>query len=169
GMLARVYQPDFTPSVPDDGVYREYLYEDANSPRLLTGLDDENGNRFASWSYDASGRAILSVHGDEASSVDRVELSFSGNTTTVTGSLGQTTIYESTTLYGVVKPVSSSIVCAGCGGGVSSWSYDANGFVDTKTDFEGNLTDHDYDANGLETQRIEAKNTHEQRSLRSEE
>ena len=34
-----------------------YLYENASYPSALTGITDENGNRYATWSYDGNGRA----------------------------------------------------------------------------------------------------------------
>ena len=39
-----------------------YHHEDTYSPFLLTGITDENGDRFASYAYDSSGRTILSEH-----------------------------------------------------------------------------------------------------------
>jgi uncharacterized protein RhaS with RHS repeats len=41
-----------------DGSSQTYLYEDTNHPNALTGVMDENGTRFSSWSYDTQGRAI---------------------------------------------------------------------------------------------------------------
>ena len=44
---------------PDGGV-RQYVYGNASFPNALTGIIDENGKRYASWTYDAQGRAISS-------------------------------------------------------------------------------------------------------------
>ncbi len=40
--------------------HQTYLYENANYPYALTGITDENGNRYATWGYDNNGRGILS-------------------------------------------------------------------------------------------------------------
>ena len=54
GNLAAVTYPDL--------VQRQYLYnemahvQNLNAPWLLTGIVDENGERFATFSYDAKGR-----------------------------------------------------------------------------------------------------------------
>jgi RHS repeat-associated protein len=48
---------------------RRYHYEDKRHPHALTGLDDATGRRFASWTYDAVGRATSSEHGDGAERV----------------------------------------------------------------------------------------------------
>jgi hypothetical protein len=40
--------------------HQTYLYENAYFPYALTGITDENGNRYATWGYDGFGRGILS-------------------------------------------------------------------------------------------------------------
>lgn len=40
-----------------------YLYENASLPFGLTGIIDEDGERYASWTYDAKGRVLTSEHG----------------------------------------------------------------------------------------------------------
>ena len=84
-------------SYPDNKT-RTYLYgEPANvsaTPsagvsyaHALTGILDENGIRFASWTYDAAGRATSSEHGAMGSGIDHVGLTYTapdvnGNSTT---------------------------------------------------------------------------------------
>jgi YD repeat-containing protein len=43
----------------------QYAYEDLNDPKLLSGIVDESGERYATWSYDVRGRGISSHHGTE--------------------------------------------------------------------------------------------------------
>jgi RHS repeat-associated protein len=59
---------------PDASV-RQYHYDDENDIQLLTGITDENVQRYASWEYDAEGRATLSVHGVDKDK-DRVEIAY---------------------------------------------------------------------------------------------
>ena len=59
--LATVLWPDATS--------RRYVYENAAYPHALTGLYDESGTRYATWSYDAAGRAIRSQHAGGANAV----------------------------------------------------------------------------------------------------
>ena len=47
-------------------VKRTYLYENDSLPTALTGILDESGNRYATWTYDASGRATSSQQGSGA-------------------------------------------------------------------------------------------------------
>lgn len=84
-----------------NGTARRYHYEDPIWPNHLTGLTERTGTRFATWHYDDRGRAISSEHAD---GVERVSLTFDTpadrgeavgaiGTTTVTDSLGATSIY----------------------------------------------------------------------------
>jgi len=45
-----------------DSTHRLYFYEDTRFPTFLTGITDERGVRFVTWTYDAQGRAITSQH-----------------------------------------------------------------------------------------------------------
>jgi YD repeat-containing protein len=54
--LVRVQYPDRTE--------KEYHYENTGFPHHLTGITDENGVRYASFYYDARGRAISTEHAD---------------------------------------------------------------------------------------------------------
>ncbi|WP_141243613.1 DUF6531 domain-containing protein, partial [Pseudomonas indica] len=61
---------------------RLYHYEDPRNPKLLTGITDERGIRYATWTYDDQGRAISSEH---ANGAEKVTLSYNADgSTTVT-------------------------------------------------------------------------------------
>ena len=145
--------------------YNEQAYtNNTNLPHALTGITDENGDRFATYGYNSQGKAIFSEHNSGA---ERVDLVYNGNgTTTITDALGTARTYSFETHHGVIKIASISQPCnAGCGSDSANTSYDANGFVDTKTDFNGNVTDFTFDTRGLQTSRIEAQGSTEQRSI----
>jgi YD repeat-containing protein len=44
-----------------DNTTRQYLYENSAFPNAMTGIIDENGSRFVTWTYDSDGRATSSV------------------------------------------------------------------------------------------------------------
>ncbi len=154
-----------------DGKVRTYLYgETANvsaTPatgvsyvHALTGIIDENGNRYASWTYDAQGRATSSEHGTFGSGIDHVGLTYTapdanGNSSTsVTDPRGNVRTYTFSTLLGVVK--NTGITGQPCNGCSAAFTYDSNGNVASRTDFKGNTTCYSYDlARNLETVRIE--------------
>ena len=43
-----------------DTTQRQYHYEDVDFIHHLTGITDENGNRYSTYAYDTQGRAVLS-------------------------------------------------------------------------------------------------------------
>jgi YD repeat-containing protein len=138
-----------------DGSSKSYHYENTAFPHALTGITDENGSRFATYSYDAQGRGISTEH---AGGVDRASLVYNADgSTTVTDALGTARTYQFQTLLGVIKPKGQSQPGgSGCGASASALSYDANGNVTSRTDFNGNRTDYSYDlTRNLETRRTE--------------
>jgi RHS repeat-associated protein len=164
GNLSSVRYPDETPQDDSDNPVRTYLYEDPNFPHALTGIVDENNARFATWTYDAQGRAVLSEH---AGGADRVELTYNADgSTTVTDALGAARTYAFTTQHGVVKPTSvTGDPCRSCGGQAQSRTYDANGFLASQTDWSGHVTNYRYDDRGLQVSRTEAVGTPEERTV----
>lgn len=143
---------------------KQYIYENPTYPYALTGIVDENGNRFATYAYDSQGRAIAeNLWADPGQTVPIAQYSLTfqaNNITHVVDPLGQARDYQFTLAQGVAVLSNVSAPCVTCGGGSSTQSrtYDpATGFTDLVTDFNGTATDYDYNARGLETQRIEAK------------
>ncbi|RKE36901.1 YD repeat-containing protein [Paraburkholderia sp. BL23I1N1] len=51
------------------GYVRQFLYEDARFPNALTGVKNESGSRTATWTCDASGRAVSVTHPDTTRNV----------------------------------------------------------------------------------------------------
>jgi YD repeat-containing protein len=149
---------------------RTYVYnEQANTsntdlPYALTGIIDENGDRFATYKYDAQGRAISTEH---AGGAERTTLTYNTDgTTSVTDARNTTRTYSFQTVLGVVKNTGISEPCPTCGGSASNLTYDANGNVATKTDFNGNVTNYIYDlTRNLETSRTEGVGSPEARTI----
>jgi YD repeat-containing protein len=123
-------------------------------PHALTGITGENGVRFATYRYDALARAIGSEH---AGGANRVTLLYNlDGSTAATDALGTARTYGFQTILGVTKNTPVSKPCASCGGATALMTYDANGNVRSRTDFNGNLTCYAYDpARNLETVRVE--------------
>ena len=163
-LLQSVTFPDATPGTPLDNPKRIYLYgEPANMdntgwPGRLTGLMDENGQRYGSWGYDSQGRAKYAYHGAQ-STIDRVDLAYGapGAATTVTDALGLVRNYTYSTITNDLKISGlTGGPCATCGGATQATTYDANGFVSSETDFLGNKILSKHDAMGLKTCQVES-------------
>jgi RHS repeat-associated protein len=156
-----------------DGTIRTYVYNepintsntDYHYPHVLTGIVDENGARFATYKYDAAGRAISSEHAGEAGKVSVVyQADASGRiiSSEVTSKIDATQNLNNTYTFqivlGVVKNTGTSQPCATCGGtAANALTYDPNGNIDSRTDFNNNKTTYIYDlTRNLETSRTEA-------------
>ena len=158
-----------------DGKIKSYLYGEASnvsaSPdagvsytNSLTGIIDENNNRYANYFYDAAGRATseyLAGNVDAASLVYNVDGSGNPTSTVVTDARGSARTYDFTTILGVVKMTGQSQPAgSGCNASTSAMTYDANGNVASRADFNGNKTTYVYDlTRNLETSRTEGLTT----------
>src|SRR5205085_5541190 len=79
-----------------------YVYENAALPSALTGVIDENGNRYTTWTYDSSGRVLSSQHAGGAD-LTRIAYNDADGSRTVTYPLGVQAVHKFTTLQGVPK------------------------------------------------------------------
>ncbi len=149
GMLSSITRPD--------GAVRQYVYEDSRFPTALTGIVDENGNRYATYAYDDQGRAISSTL---AGGANAYQFQYGDNyQTTVTDPTGKTSVYSFLKQNGVLLPASISAPCGLCGSTRKSSSYDANNNLIQETDYNGTVTSHAYDSQKRETQRVDGSGT----------
>jgi len=144
-----------------DGRSKTYHYNEpehtagADLPHALTGITDENGDRYATYQYQADGKAISTGH---ANGADLHTLAYNvDGSTTVTDPLGTARTHNFTTILGVVKSTGQSQPGgSGCGPASSATTYDANGNIASRADFIGNKTCYAYDlTRNLETARVE--------------
>lgn len=131
----------------------------ANFPNMLTGISDQDAGstpaRYASYFYDASGRAVSTQH---AGGLNRFDLQFTagGLETVVTDPLGTQRVKTFANVLGVQKLVSiSQPPGSGSAAGTSTITYDASGNEASRDDFNGRRTCMGYDARGRETVRVE--------------
>ncbi len=164
GLKINSYGGTLSAIVYPDGTQRQFAYEDVRFPYALTGITDESGTRFATYQYDTQGRAVSTGH---AGGADLYQLQYNTSSTVITDPLGTQRTQNFQTILGVVKSTGvSQPGGAGCGAASANLTYDANGNVATRTDFNGNLTAYSYDlSRNLETQRIEAQGKPEQRTI----
>jgi len=146
----------------EDSSVRQYHYEDTNFLNHLTGITDERDIRYTTWVYDAQGRAISSTH---ANGADLTTLTYSAAYTEVSDAAGGVRQYQlgNTGTRRVVTGITGD-KCLNCSRSqMKDRTYDVNGYLDEVTDWNGNITDYDFDSRGLEAQRIEAKGTAQER------
>jgi YD repeat-containing protein len=142
---------------PDQKV-RTYVYnEPANTGGAdllgaLTGIIDENGVRYATFQYDSQQRSVSTEH---ALGALRYTFQYTTGSTTVTDPLSTARTYSFGTVFGAFKNTGiTGPACPDCG--PASQTFDANGNVETRTDWNGNRTNYSYDlTRNLETSRTE--------------
>lgn len=137
-----------------NGAVRQYHYENATFKNALTGITDERGVRYITYTYDAEGKAVGEVM---TGGVGSYGLAFGTNQTTVTDPLGTQRTFAFQTILGVAKNTGQSQPGgSGCGPAAEALTYDANGNVSSRTDFNGKKTTYAYDlTRNLETSRTE--------------
>jgi YD repeat-containing protein len=121
----------------------------------LTGLSDENGSRYATWTYDCQARTTSSVH---ALGVELYTFNYgTGTSTAYVDPLGTSRSAGLQRTLGVARGTGTTQPAASGSGTVStSATYDVNGNIASRTDRNGNRTDYNYDlARNLETSRTE--------------
>jgi RHS repeat-associated protein len=133
----------------------QYLYENAAVPFALTGIIDENGHGYATWTYDNGSRALTSQVGAGAG-LTAVIYNADGSRT-VTNALGVQDTYKFTSLQGVPKVTEiDRAATATTAAAKELFTYDVNGFTASQTDWVGNLTTHVNDTHGQPTTLKEA-------------
>ena len=143
---------------------RAYHYENTLFPFALTGITDESSARFATWGYDAEGRANLGQHhstSSEGIEIFSFDYQFSHDATdpriTVKNALNRYTTYHLATIRGVNQVIwTEGNESANCAAANQYKSYYPNGTLQTQTDWEGNVTLFERDNLGRITQKTEA-------------
>ncbi len=150
------------PTTPATGLTYQHSYVSDTS--WITAVIDEDGNTYASWTYDQNGRGLSSQLAGGAN-LTTVSYDDSGSGSgmvarTVTNALGVADTYSFTLLQNVPKVSSiSRASTATTAAATRSFTYDANGYLASSTDWNGYLTSFVNDARGDPTSEVEASGT----------
>jgi len=149
-----------------DSTSRQYAYTNTSYIHALTGITDENGNAYASFAYDSNGRAVSTQHAGGAglTTISYTTLAYKMTSATATDPMGNAHKYSFTTQFGIVKPTSMTGAPVQSVGG-KAFTYDTNGFIASKTDYNNNVIIYTHDARGNETSRTEAYGTSMARTI----
>ncbi|MBB3759885.1 RHS repeat-associated core domain-containing protein [Xanthomonas arboricola] len=154
GRLAQVTQSDESDNQISSIGYR---YDDALRQNALTGIIDESGNRYATWSYDANGQAISSHHGDD--NIELFSVTRTNNKAIVQNPSGGTVEYSYQVQFGRAKLTGAQAKCPACiEGDYQQRFYDDAGYPKETIDFSGVSVKTTYDTRGLLIRTIEDAN-----------
>ncbi len=153
GLLASVVDPagqsiayeytngNLTKVTYQDTSFRVYHYENTTFPHHLTGITDENGNRYSTYAYDATGRAQSSQH---AGGAGLISLVYNSSSTEVTDAAGAVTTYAFTSDANVPRRITSVSKNGLTHSYASSDSYGPRR-VTEEADPRGIITEYTYD------------------------
>ena len=138
-----------------DGTTRSYAYAGTTqfSPDILSVTDEAN-HGFASWTYDTLGRALSA---QEALGANAVSITYNANgSAAVQDALGATRTFSYTRVGDIDRSTAiAGPACLDCGEAAAT-TYDAAGWMASRTDYNGNVTCYANDAaRGLELVRVE--------------
>lgn len=152
--LAYDFQGNLDSLTWPDGRLRQFKYEDSRWPSHLTGVVDENGDRFATWAYDVAGRAVRSFHGSGA---DDVNISYATGSSTSTDSLGAARVRSIQKVNGISRSTSRlQPGGSGCDSAAAQTAFNADGTISQQDDYNGNRTCFYFDPlSQMESSRIE--------------
>jgi RHS repeat-associated protein len=149
-MLVSVTSPGTSPDI------RSYFYESPYGTDLLTGIAI-NGARYSTYTYDSARRVQNS---SRASGELNDTFTYGTNSTTLTDVRGQATTYSFVPVQGALKISSiSRSTSLTCPGSSANTTYDANGWVSSTVDWNGNVTNYTYDVTGKLMQKTNAAGT----------
>jgi RHS repeat-associated protein len=142
-----------------------YHYEDTVLPTALTGITDERGIRYATWTYDdTDGRVTNSTLSGGADSTT-VAYNDTAMTRTVTNALGKQQVYTFSTVNGTLLLTQlAGTASTHTPASTLTQTYNSSGFPTGSTDENGNVTHFTY-TSGFETSRTEAFGTSQARTI----
>jgi YD repeat-containing protein len=118
-----------------DNSHRTFVYENTSFPQALTGIVDESGGRWGTFTYDTIGRAISTQLAGGANSY---QVSYpASEQALVVDPLGTSRLFKYKSNKGKLAVVSGSLPSNGNDADAFSRVQDTNGFITSETDFKG--------------------------------
>ncbi len=155
GRLGKVTKPN--------AKFTQYHYENGTYTNALTGITDESGIRFASFTYDASGKGNLTQYAGPSNNYTINYTSSATGLSTTTNPLGKNTTYNLFNYQGQRRVTQvNGVASTNCVASNRYYNYDSRGWLIGATDWENNTTRYQYDDRGNVTQVTEADGTPQQ-------
>jgi RHS repeat-associated protein len=138
---------------------QQYEYTQSGLPFSLTGIIDEDGNTYSSFTYDQFGRGLTSQLGNGAD-LTTVSYDDSNGSRTVTNALSSTDTYSFAILQDAPKVTKiARAATATTAAATRLFTYDSNGYLASRTDWNGIKSTYVNDTHGDPTTINEAVGT----------
>jgi RHS repeat-associated protein len=140
-----------------------YVYDSAVVPFALSAIIDEKKNYLMRWSYDGQGRGLVSELGDGS---EHITVSYNDidSSRTVTNPLGEIDIYRFVVREGIPKASEiNRLATSNSPTTTALQAYDSNGYLASKTDWNGNVTRFENDNRGQRAVITEAAGSSQER------
>jgi RHS repeat-associated protein len=139
GNLEYVTFPDDTPLDTQDNAYKQYIYDDPNGWRNLTGIIDERGIRIRTWTYqDDRATSSQGANGNLLTTISDIS---PADEVTVTNPLGKEAIYTFARYRGIRKlATTDGVATPSCSASSASQSYNSYGQLTSLVAPEGQTT-----------------------------
>jgi RHS repeat-associated protein len=130
---------------------QQYLYQQSALPFALTNIIDEDGNTYATWTYDQFGRGLTNHLGSNAD-ITTVGYDDTTGNRTVTNAFGVQDTYKFSVLQAVPKVTEiDRALTTTTAAATRLFTYDANGYTASQTDWNGNPTSYINNVHGQPT------------------
>jgi RHS repeat-associated protein len=135
GVANQLISASYSTSPPTSQTYQ---YGDSSLPFALTGIVDEDGNQYVRWSYDQFGRGLTSQLGPGAYATTVIYDDTDGSRT-VENAFGVIDTYHFDILQGLPKVSEIDRAATSTTAAATRlFTYDANGYRASQTDWNGN-------------------------------
>lgn len=142
-----------------------YEYEDTTFQNALTGITDERGVRYVTWTYDDTNARVTSSTHPGSADLTTISYDDTAMTRTVTNALGKQSTYSFSTINGTLMLTQvSGAASTHTPASTATFAFNTSGFPTSATDENGNVTHYTY-TSGYETSRTEAFGTTQARTI----
>jgi YD repeat-containing protein len=128
----------------EDGTIRRFSYGATGNSNSLTQLTDEASVAYATWTYASGGNEVTGSAHATGANMYSFSNPHSSPYRSVTDPFGITRKYTQQLIWSTYRTTGADHLCAGCGEDASR-TYDVNGNVSSRTDFNGVQTTYLYE------------------------
>jgi len=157
-------QNNLSQVVYPDGTTETYHYDNGSDATLLSGITDATGTRYATYVYNNDKKV---AHTFLAGNVQEMRYTYFNDRTRVADPLGTERDIYLSRINNIIRETSQTQPGgSGCSASTRGYSYDAQGNIISRTDFDEAVTTYSYESTrNLEIKRVQASGTPQARTI----